>query len=1199
MKRRRSKSIKRPKISLWPGLVLALGLAVMASWFLGVTKAQIGPGGKPQSSGLRVLVKTNAGDAVTSSPEQPSDEVISDLRSFLTRYPGTWRVDIDKAVVKNLTPTTPILITSSPKDFSINLLGEFSNIFGLHSEETAYVVEFNLRNKRIVEYRQRIGEVPIENSFITFSVDDSKLEQVTSRVYPEASRNLSTTPTLEKQVAIDVVSADFRRNVKSADSAQVNYKTDLVVLPLDDSYFLTWKVVVDSTGSLDSFTYYVDAHTGRVIQKYSNVLSQQNTAPIQQSTGLQSNEESSAIRRESPSPLNRGDTERVSRDKNGKKIDESNSASELTISGGTWQTILSENFDTLAFPYGLWRAFDNNGSTGGNLFWDDQNCVSHDPSWSLWAAAGGTNRLNACADDYVNNMDSWVTYGPFDLSGSTDGLLDFHLNNVSELDYDLFKWLVSVDGTHFYGYQTCGNSNGWQYKTLDFKSVPTLGNITGGSQVWIAFVFTSDSSIVAGKGPFIDDVAIKKMSNSSCMGVSGHVGGHIYGRNQNELQLRDFKNMKVVLNNTLALDFYAVTNASGNYSSSQCSDYIRFELEGYDSNNFLRVRDCNNGNCPLGGDLLASQDFSFSSQLNFDWNVDAENKKEVNVFWHLNEMHDWYRSLLGQDLMNYQMQAYVDYVDIFALQPKCAVGRIQAFYSGSDRNIYFCPSDVSRESDVIYHEYTHGVVDHIPNYSLPGPDERGAMSEGIADYYAAVKNNDPEIGEGVGTIRTITKVVNYNNKCYPEVSACSPGQYKMRSSDPQDSNDNGYIHDNSLVPSGALWNLRQNPAFSGSYVDKLVFDTLILRKPLTFSELLNGLIAQDGGTHEAQIRAAFATRGVTTSSCTYGLDPASRIFIASASTGSFNVSTTANCSWTAASNVSWLTTNSSGTGNGTVNFSVAANTGNTRNGAINVGGQTFTVFQSAGNGSGCPSTTISLGQTINATLDTSCVFTGTSRYIDPYNFTGTAGQQIVIAMSSTAFDTYLFLDGPNNQTIAQDDDGGGGTNSRIPTSSGSFTLPATGTYRIWVTSYSADGTTGSTGPYTISLFSAQPIQLVLEEFGPSPSQAAALDGMLFIRDPFPVVNVLNPGFDKNTRVIIYTTNLQLAPGETASAVVVNLIDSNNQSYDVAAEDVRSVPNSAFTQVIFRLPTSLAVGTCTIKVKAYGQVSNAGTIRIRL
>ena len=155
------------------------------------------------------------------------------------RYPGTWRADIDKGVVKNLKPTTPIPVTSSAKDFSVNLLTEFSNVFGLRSEETAYLVEFSLRDRRLVEYQQTISGVRVEHSFITFSVINSQLEQVTSRVYPEASRHVSTvTPTLTKQDAIDAASADFKRNLKSADGVKVN-KSELVVLPVEGSYFLT------------------------------------------------------------------------------------------------------------------------------------------------------------------------------------------------------------------------------------------------------------------------------------------------------------------------------------------------------------------------------------------------------------------------------------------------------------------------------------------------------------------------------------------------------------------------------------------------------------------------------------------------------------------------------------------------------------------------------------------------------------------------------------------------------------------------------------------------------------------------------------------------------------------------------------------------------------------------------------------------
>src|SRR5258708_5700458 len=113
------------------------------------------------------------------------------------------------------------------------------------------------------------------------------------------------------------------------------------------------------------------------------------------------------------------------------------------------------------------------------------------------------------------------------------------------------------------------------------------------------------------------------------------------------------------------------------------------------------------------------------------------------------------------------------------------------------------------------------------------------------------------------------------------------------------------------------------------------------------------------------------------------------------------------------------------------------------------------------------------------------------------------------------------------------------------------------------------------------------------------NQLAALGSTLFTRDPLPVVNgaaLLNLGSDRNTRVILFVMNLQLAQGETASVVSVNLIDSNNQSYDIRAKDVRQVPNFNFTQVSFRLLDNLPAGTCIIKIRAHGQVSNVGTMR---
>ena len=123
-------------------------------------------------------------------------------------------------------------------------------------------------------------------------------------------------------------------------------------------------------------------------------------------------------------------------------------------------------------------------------------------------------------------------------------------------------------------------------------------------------------------------------------------------------------------------------------------------------------------------------------------------------------------------------------------------------------------------------------------------------------------------------------------------------------------------------------------------------------------------------------------------------------------------------------------------------------------------------------------------------------------------------------------------------------------------------------------------------------------QILLDQSGPAGDQAAAVDSILLIRDPFPVVNsanLINPVSDPNTRLVIFVINMPIVP---ASSVVVNLIDSNNQSANITPQDVRVIPNSEFVQITFRLPNNLPVGTCKIKVIAQGQTTNTATFRIR-
>ena len=129
-----------------------------------------------------------------------------------------------------------------------------------------------------------------------------------------------------------------------------------------------------------------------------------------------------------------------------------------------------------------------------------------------------------------------------------------------------------------------------------------------------------------------------------------------------------------------------------------------------------------------------------------------------------------------------------------------------------------------------------------------------------------------------------------------------------------------------------------------------------------------------------------------------------------------------------------------------------------------------------------------------------------------------------------------------------------------------------------------------------------PPQILLEANAADPRQAAALDSVLFLRDPFPVKSAatwLNLGPDRNTRLIIFASNLQLAQNEQANAVTLTLLDATGASYDVMAEHVRTSNNlTSLTQITFRLPNDLASGPCGITIKFRGLFSNQGVIRIQ-
>src|SRR5262249_2581233 len=82
---------------------------------------------------------------------------------------------------------------------------------------------------------------------------------------------------------------------------------------------------------------------------------------------------------------------------------------------------------------------------------------------------------------------------------------------------------------------------------------------------------------------------------------------------------------------------------------------------------------------------------------------------------------------------------------------------------------------------------------------------------------------------------------------------------------------------------------------------------------------------------------------------------------------------------------------------------------------------------------------------------------------DCYTMNRSAGDLVTITMTSSAFDSYLYLSNSVGQVVASDNNGAGGTNARIPAGTGSFIVPAAGTYTI----EASTATANAVGSYSL------------------------------------------------------------------------------------------------------------------------------------
>ncbi len=101
------------------------------------------------------------------------------------------------------------------------------------------------------------------------------------------------------------------------------------------------------------------------------------------------------------------------------------------------------------------------------------------------------------------------------------------------------------------------------------------------------------------------------------------------------------------------------------------------------------------------------------------------------------------------------------------------------------------------------------------------------------------------------------------------------------------------------------------------------------------------------------------------------------------------------------------------------------------------------------------------GAPVQGTLDrNSSVLPADNSFFNAYTFDARAGQRVVIDMISDEIDAYLILLAPDGRDLAQNDDGGSGTNARLE-----LQLPSNGTYTILANSFGS----GESGRYNLRL----------------------------------------------------------------------------------------------------------------------------------
>ena len=304
--------------------------------------------------------------------------------------------------------------------------------------------------------------------------------------------------------------------------------------------------------------------------------------------------------------------------------------------------------------------------------------------------------------------------------------------------------------------------------------------------------------------------------------------------------------------------------------------------------------------------------------------------------------------------------------------------------------------------------------------------------------FTAAANTGPQ-RSGVITVNGQTFTLTQDAGC----------SYTISPSNQNIGNGGGNVSVSVTAPAGCAWSASSNASWIG------ISSGATGSGPGTVQLVV---AATSDAARNGTVTIANQTFTVIQAGCAFSIAPANATVPAGGGTGSFAVSASGSCAWTATSNAPWIsiTSGGTGTGAGTVQFSAAGNTGVARTGTITAAGQTFTIAQDTGCSYAIAPETIPVtaaggSQTVNvATGAPACPWTAVSNATwivtgSSASGSGNGSFQLDVQPNSGPPRTGTATVGGRTVTINQDS---GCTYSIAPTAQGMVVAGGTGTVTV-------------------------------------------------------------------------------------------------------------------------------------------------------